>query len=81
MQQRRKKKKDVPNLGYKRGLDDAYELGKEIGRGGNGVVRLARHKASGAHRAMPVHMAGAAADADGRGDGPTHHAPPILAAA
>ncbi|PRW33251.1 calcium-dependent kinase 17-like [Chlorella sorokiniana] len=47
MQQRRKKKKEAPDLGYKRGLEETYELGKEIGRGGNGVVRLVRHRASG----------------------------------
>lgn len=48
MQQRRKKRKEAPHLGYQPGLEDAYELGKEIGRGGNGVVRLARHWATGA---------------------------------
>ena len=51
--QPRRKKREVPQLGYMPGLEEAYELGKEIGRGGNGVVRLARHRTTGALRSPP----------------------------
>jgi serine/threonine protein kinase len=45
-------------LGYQTNFSDQYELGKELGRGGNGVVRLAVHKPSGAlcHRQRAPHL-------------------------
>ena len=46
-----RKKEPAPTLGYKQGFADLYELEKELGKGGNGVVRLARHKATGGRAA------------------------------
>lgn len=45
----------TPLLGYRTGFAESYELGKEIGRGGNGVVRLAVHKPSGARCSVRRH--------------------------
>lgn len=41
------RKKLAPTLGYKTGFEEQYELQQQLGKGGNGVVRLARHKPSG----------------------------------
>jgi calcium-dependent protein kinase len=37
----------LPDLGYSRGIEDKYEWGKELGRGGNGVVRVVRDRKTG----------------------------------
>ena len=37
----------LPDLGFPRGLEDKYEWGRELGRGGNGVVRVVRDRATG----------------------------------
>ena len=36
-----------PGFGFATGLEDQYELGQELGRGGNAVVRVARDRRSG----------------------------------
>ncbi|GAB4824010.1 hypothetical protein N2152v2_011056 [Parachlorella kessleri] len=49
-------KEPVPRLGYLEGFDDTYAFVKELGKGGNGVVRLAIHRQSGrefAVKSMP----------------------------
>lgn len=45
---RRKSSGAALDLGYTKGFAEAYELGKELGRGGNGVVRHATQRATGA---------------------------------
>lgn len=44
-----RKKQTLAPLGYKAGFEEQYELQDQaiLGKGGNGVVRLARHKATG----------------------------------
>ena len=42
-----RKKAPPPSLGYKRGFAEAYSVQRELGRGGNGVVRLATQLATG----------------------------------
>jgi serine/threonine protein kinase len=49
-------RKDVITLGYLRGLEEHYDVGKVLGKGGNGTVRLATHKETGrqvAVKSMP----------------------------
>ena len=41
-------KGSAPHLGYLEGFADSYTFVKELGKGGNGVVRLAVHRQSGA---------------------------------
>jgi hypothetical protein len=41
------KKEGAPKLGYLEGFADAYTVVKELGKGGNGVVRLAVHRQTG----------------------------------
>ncbi len=49
---RRKREAQVaPTLGYESGFSQAYQLERELGRGGNGVVCLATHVATGAIQA------------------------------
>ena len=40
-------KEEAPKLGYLEGFADHYDIQKELGKGGNGLVRLAVHKQSG----------------------------------
>lgn len=50
----KKHKPAVPDLGYRKGFADAFELQRELGRGGNGVVRLAKHIPTGGPRSVPL---------------------------
>lgn len=43
----RKKREPAPALGYKSDFAQAYQLERELGKGGNGVVRLATQIATG----------------------------------
>lgn len=47
-------------------LEERYDLGEELGRGGLGVVRVARDRSSGARRAAKIALPGAAAASDER---------------
>lgn len=44
-----RKRAAAPSLGYAREFAAAYQLGRELGRGGNGVVHLATHTETGGH--------------------------------
>lgn len=44
---RTSKEEAAPKLGYLGGFAEQYELGQQLGKGGNGVVRLAVHKQTG----------------------------------
>lgn len=44
---KRGSKDAAPVLGYLEGFAETFELGKELGKGGNGIVRLGRHRQTG----------------------------------
>jgi hypothetical protein len=46
--------RQVVEFGYDRGIEDRYAWGRELGKGGNGVVRAAVDRASGAEFAVKV---------------------------
>jgi calcium-dependent protein kinase len=59
-----------PDLGYSRGLEAKYEWGKELGRGGNGVVRVVRDRKTGeewACKSLPKTAPAGAGDRKQRG--------------
>ena len=50
----KKREEAAPTLGYDSGFSQSYQLERELGRGGNGVVRLATQIATGAMPASSV---------------------------
>lgn len=55
----KKREEAAPTLGYDSGFSQSYQLERELGRGGNGVVRLATQIATGAMPASSVQCSAA----------------------
>jgi hypothetical protein len=54
------------DFGYPRNIEDAYEWGRELGKGGNGVVRVVTRRDSGQEFACKVRACGRAAAPGGQ---------------
>ncbi|GBF90915.1 calcium-dependent kinase [Raphidocelis subcapitata] len=62
--------RQVVDLGYDRNIEERYEWGREVGKGGNGVVRVVADRATGeefACKALPKALPGEAPEAKRRG--------------